>query len=44
LQEAVTYGVPREFDLGFEDGKEIKASIVLLDANHCPGSAMYVLY
>ena len=39
-QEAVPYGLPKEYDLGFHDGRHSIVTITLLEANHCPGSAM----
>ncbi|EJT46451.1 hypothetical protein A1Q1_04940 [Trichosporon asahii var. asahii CBS 2479] len=37
------YGVPKEFDLGIHNGERCVVSITLLDANHCPGSAMFLI-
>ena len=42
VYEAIPYGDPREFELGYENGEPYKVTITLLDANHCPGSTMYV--
>jgi hypothetical protein len=39
-QEARPYGVPKEYVLDYCGGKEVKVTITLFDANHCPGSTM----
>ena len=41
-QEAVSYGVPKVYELGYQDGQPVKVTITLIDANHCPGSTMSV--
>lgn len=41
LQETIPYGVPRTYDLGLGPGHEV--TITLIDANHCPGSTMWVM-
>lgn len=41
VKETINEGETRDYLLGYEGGREIRVSITLLDANHCPGSSMY---
>ncbi|WVO23495.1 uncharacterized protein IAS62_004850 [Cryptococcus decagattii] len=41
--EALPYGQPKVFTLGYENDKPQEVTIVLLDANHCPGSTMFLI-
>lgn len=41
--EALPYGQPKVFTLGYESEKPQEITITLLDANHCPGSTMFLI-
>ncbi|AFR94060.2 hypothetical protein CNAG_07550 [Cryptococcus neoformans var. grubii H99] len=41
--EALPYGQPKVFTLGYENAKPQEITITLLDANHCPGSTMFLI-
>ncbi|WVR03518.1 hypothetical protein IAU60_000509 [Kwoniella sp. DSM 27419] len=41
--EAVPYGQSRDYEIGYDEGIPQTVTITLLDANHCPGSTMFLI-
>ncbi|ODO02074.1 hypothetical protein L198_02805 [Cryptococcus wingfieldii CBS 7118] len=43
LWKTLPYGVPKEYIIAYDNGSPVYVTVTLLDANHCPGSAMFLI-